>query len=276
MEGCLSSLTFCCPLGGAHGGFPAISVLRVAPLQIACGLSDPREAIMSTHRPSTHAVRNLVALAAVLMVGTASAADITAPATPVATPVAPAKSPSVRQQNFVIQLAKADLEKQGVAEPTTEQLALAASNVQALRDKGMGWGAIANSLGLRLGAVVSAANRADKEERAEREMARKVKAYGDHDADAPRREVAGLAPDRTPNGGKGGGDGAGRSGNGAGSGASGGGGQSGGGQGAGNSGNGGSGKGGGNAGNGGGGKGGGNGGGNGGGKGGGNGGGRAK
>ena len=50
------------------------------------------------------------------------------------------------------------LSKQGITEPTTEQLALAASNVQALRDKGMGWGAIANSLGLRHGAVVSAAN----------------------------------------------------------------------------------------------------------------------
>lgn len=71
----------------------------------------------------------------------------------------PAVSPSARQQAFALQIAQADLARQGVTEPSTEQLALATANVQSLRDQGMGWGEIANSLGLRLGAVVSAENR---------------------------------------------------------------------------------------------------------------------
>lgn len=214
----------------------------------------------------------LLAVATVVCMGAASAADVVVSVgtTPTPTPTAPTTSPSVRQQDFVMQLARADLSKQGITEPTTEQLALAASNVQALRDKGMGWGAIANSLGLRHGAVVSAANRADQ---AEKDALRKTK--------KPRDTVTPETPDQTTVGvlgrpadaGKGRSDGAGNSGN-AGGGKGGGsassgnsGGNGGGGKGAGNSGNGGGGKGGGNAG--------GNGGGNSGGKGGGNGGGNS-
>lgn len=207
--------------------------------------------------------RGLLAVAAVACMGTASAADVvvTVGTTPPA-PTAPTTSPSARQQELVMQLAKADLSKQGITEPTTEQMALAASNVQALRDKGMGWGAIANSLGLRLGAVVSAAKRADQ---AEKDALRKTK--------TPRDTVTTETPDQTTVGvlgrpadaGKGRSDGAGNSGGGKGGGSASGGGNNGGGQGGGNAGNGGGGKGGSNAG--------GNGGGNGGGKGGGNGGG---
>ena len=104
----------------------------------------------------------LLAVATVVCMGAVSAADVVVTVGTTPTPTTPTTSPSVRQQELTMQLAKADLSKQGITEPTTEQLALAASNVQALRDKGMGWGAIANSLGLRLGAVVSAANRADR------------------------------------------------------------------------------------------------------------------
>lgn len=212
----------------------------------------------------------LLAVATVVCMGAASAADVVVTVGTTPTPTAPTTSPSVRQQDFVMQLARADLSKQGITEPTTEQLALAASNVQALRDKGMGWGAIANSLGLRHGAVVSAANRADQ---AEKDALRKTK--------KPRDTVTPETPDQTTVGvlgrpadaGKGRSDGAGNSGN-AGGGKGGGsassgnsGGNGGGGKGAGNSGNGGGGKGGGNAG--------GNGGGNSGGKGGGNGGGNS-
>ena len=84
------------------------------------------------------------------------------PVPTVADPVSPVVS--ARQQEMALQLARANLSQQGITEPTTAQLALATSDVQALRDSGMGWGQIANSLGLRLGAVVSAANRADKAE----------------------------------------------------------------------------------------------------------------
>jgi len=48
-------------------------------------------------------------------------------------------------------LAKASLVKDGVNGATEE-------SIQADRDAGMGWGQIANALGLKLGAVVSAAN----------------------------------------------------------------------------------------------------------------------
>lgn len=70
--------------------------------------------------------------------------------------------PTAPKQDFAALLARANLVQQGVTEPTTEQMTLATADVQALRDQGMGWGAIANSLGLRLGAVVSAENRAEK------------------------------------------------------------------------------------------------------------------
>lgn len=202
---------------------------------------------MNNRYPSVLTGR-LLAAAAVACMGVASAADVAVPdgSTPTATPVTTPSSPSLRQQSFVMQLAKADLSKQGITEPTTEQLALAASKVQGLRDQGMGWGAIANSLGLRFGAVVSAAQRADEAEKAERAALRKTKPQDADDVDSGRREVAGLGAGRPSDGGKGGGDGSGNSGR-SGNGASGGG-QSGGSHGGGNAGNGGGGKGGGNAG----------------------------
>lgn len=63
-------------------------------------------------------------------------------------------------RSFTTDLATANLAKTGVAAPTPEQLSAAETSIQAQRDSGMGWGQIANSLGLSLGAVVSAANRA--------------------------------------------------------------------------------------------------------------------
>lgn len=63
-------------------------------------------------------------------------------------------------------LAMASLAKQNVTNPTPEQVSASLAKVQTLRDSGMGWGAIANSLGLRLGAVVSASNAENR--RAER------------------------------------------------------------------------------------------------------------
>lgn len=62
------------------------------------------------------------------------------------------------RRSFVTDLAKASLA--GGDEPTEGQLADAESSIQADRDSGMGWGQIANALGLNLGAVVSAVNRA--------------------------------------------------------------------------------------------------------------------
>lgn len=106
----------------------------------------------------------------VLAIGCLATATAGAQVTVVVEPVAvetTTLATSARQQEMALQLARANLSKQGIAEPTTGQLALATSDVQALRDSGMGWGQIANSLGLRLGAVVSAANRADKADKAD-------------------------------------------------------------------------------------------------------------
>lgn len=109
-----------------------------------------------------------------LSLGTAQARDglpstsVTVATGTTSTSTSTSPTTSARQQAFVLQLAKADLKQQGIASPTPAQLALATSAVQAMRDKGMGWGEIANNLGLRLGAVVSAANRADRAEEAQR------------------------------------------------------------------------------------------------------------
>ncbi|MCF8159293.1 MAG: hypothetical protein K9J76_01180 [Polaromonas sp.] len=63
-------------------------------------------------------------------------------------------------RSFATDLAKANLAKKGVTDPTEQEISDAEATIQAQRVSGMGWGEIANSLGLKLGAVVSAANRA--------------------------------------------------------------------------------------------------------------------
>ncbi len=114
----------------------------------------------TTHR--THILRPLVLAIACLAAGASGAQQVTVDVVVDPAPVVDPAVVSARQQEMALQLARANLSQQGITEPTTAQLALATSDVQALRDSGMGWGQIANSLGLRLGAVVSAANRADK------------------------------------------------------------------------------------------------------------------
>jgi hypothetical protein len=117
----------------------------------------------TTHRINAlNTLRPLVLVIAGLAAG-ASWAQVTVVVEPVLTVVDPVVA--ARQQEMALQLARANLSQQGITEPSTGQLALATSDVQALRDSGMGWGQIANSLGLRLGAVVSAANRADQADR---------------------------------------------------------------------------------------------------------------
>lgn len=83
-----------------------------------------------------------------------TAVDVTVTAAPTASTTA------TTAQDFATRIAKADLSQQGIANPTSAQLGAATNQVQGLRDAGMGWGAIANSLGLRLGDVVSDANQA--------------------------------------------------------------------------------------------------------------------
>lgn len=119
----------------------------------------------TTHR--IHILRPLVLAVACLAAGASWAQQVTVDVVVDPVPVVDPAVVSARQQEMALQLARANLSQQGITEPTTAQLALATSDVQALRDSGMGWGQIANSLGLRLGAVVSAANRADKADKAD-------------------------------------------------------------------------------------------------------------
>jgi hypothetical protein len=85
---------------------------------------------------------------------------------------ADSKKAKSRQKDLVTMIAMASLTKQGIATPTTDQVAAAVVDVKAKRDAGMGWGALANSLGLRLGDVVSAsrsARRNDSDRRGRQE-----------------------------------------------------------------------------------------------------------
>jgi hypothetical protein len=62
-------------------------------------------------------------------------------------------------------MAKANLAKQGISNPSPTQLASARQSVLKQRAKGMGWGQIANALGLNLGKVISASAHASNDAR---------------------------------------------------------------------------------------------------------------
>ena len=83
-------------------------------------------------------------------------------------------------------LAKTELSKLGISNPTPEQLKAALNGgtvtradgtvvplkgVMTQRDSGMGWGQIANAMGVKLGAVISAAKTADKRDAADKKKA---------------------------------------------------------------------------------------------------------
>ena len=84
-------------------------------------------------------------------------------------PAPPAPEVNVApKQDFATLLAQEDLRKQGITDPTRRELNDAVRSIEAQRASGMGWGEIAHSLGLKLGPVVSAANRAKHAEKPQR------------------------------------------------------------------------------------------------------------
>ncbi len=104
---------------------------------------------------------------------------VLAPPPPAAPP--PTSAPSTKlgqgEQDISLALAKAELSKLGITHPTSAQLdaALHGGTVRTARGKsvqltgvltqrqsGMGWGQIAHAMGLKLGAVVSAAKSGGK------------------------------------------------------------------------------------------------------------------
>jgi hypothetical protein len=64
-------------------------------------------------------------------------------------------------------LTQAALEKQGIKDPTPEQLKLALTEVLQQRADGSGWGEIAHSLGFNLGELKREQNRPGRTERAQ-------------------------------------------------------------------------------------------------------------
>lgn len=64
--------------------------------------------------------------------------------------------------NNTLALVQASLQKANITNPTGSELALAVSSITALRSAGMGWGQIAQSMGLNLGAVVSSSRASEK------------------------------------------------------------------------------------------------------------------
>lgn len=106
-----------------------------------------------------------------------------------ASPVAPSVSftPATNKLgygniNIALSLAKADLAKQGITNPTPSQLAAALNGgmvttakgpvtmagVLAQRQAGLGWGQIANAMGVKLGSLVSASKTHKAGEKTER------------------------------------------------------------------------------------------------------------
>ena len=110
--------------------------------------------------------RYTLALAALsLCIGASAFAQTTVAATvgttnPTTTTGTPPPTTQRVPRGFVTDLAKASLAKQGITNPTKAQLAAESKAIAAQRAQGKGWGVIAQSLGLNLGQVVSAANQA--------------------------------------------------------------------------------------------------------------------
>lgn len=103
------------------------------------------------------AIRSL--FCATLIASTAAMAEPLAGETPTAPTTEPTVIVKKTGQDFVGMLARASLTQQGVTTPTPDDVGVAESAVEAMRASGMGWGAIANSLGVNLGSLVSAENR---------------------------------------------------------------------------------------------------------------------
>lgn len=60
--------------------------------------------------------------------------------------------------NIALALAKTSLAKQGITNPTPSQLSATLGGVLSQKADGIGWGQIAKSMGVKLGAVVSASH----------------------------------------------------------------------------------------------------------------------
>ena len=103
--------------------------------------------------------------------------------------------------NIALSLAQTSLAKQGITSPTPTQLADALNGILGQRSQGMGWGKIAQSMGVKLGSVVSASktDKAGKKSDTSTKSASAGKTTGSTASNAKAGNAAGSG------GGKGGG-----------------------------------------------------------------------
>jgi hypothetical protein len=96
--------------------------------------------------------------AAALISPMASAQNTVAPKQQPVAPSSTAVATNTEGKDFSLEVAKAELAKQGIKHPTPKQVEAARRSIQARRSEGEGWGEIAHSLGLNFGKIVSASN----------------------------------------------------------------------------------------------------------------------
>jgi len=118
-----------------------------------------------------------VLAAASLCIGFSALAQTAATVTVSAGTANPAVAqPTAASKDLATDLAKASLAKQGITNPTRAQLDAERKSITVQRAQGRGWGVIAQSLGLNLGQVVSAANK-------ERHSVERTGHHTNHDGD---------------------------------------------------------------------------------------------
>jgi hypothetical protein len=93
------------------------------------------------------------------LLAVAGAAPLLAQTSPTPTEPTETEINNIGNEEILRLLALAKLAKEGVSAPTDLQLAEAKATLTTQRTSGMGWGAMANAMGLRLGEVISAAKR---------------------------------------------------------------------------------------------------------------------
>lgn len=150
-------------------GAPAFSQTGQSGVTVKTTSSAPAAKLSAEYSTFAGSVGNADALVAGLRDGT----EVTLAGSPAAPSVS--FSPATGKLgygniNIALSLAKADLAKQGITNPTPSQLAAALNGglvttatgtvtmagVLAQRQAGLGWGQIANAMGVKLGSLVSA------------------------------------------------------------------------------------------------------------------------
>lgn len=157
----LSSASFFC-------GAP-LAMAATASMSSTEPSSGPAGKLIADYSAFAGSTSNAQALVAGLRDGTSVTLTSTTPAVPSAS-FAPATGKlGYGNVDIALSLAKADLSRQGISNPTPAQLAAALNGgtvtttagstalagVLSQRSSGMGWGQIANSMGVHLGALVS-------------------------------------------------------------------------------------------------------------------------